>query len=189
MELTTKLLEQIAFKTTPKIEERIFKVTDKPTQEELLYEPLQTINKQLMTAVTFLIVYNGILNVTNAKNMFYFLKSIADEDGFVQNTIPPSAYKIEVLDKELQRNIIGEDHFRDANYPLKIKPTFSTLGSIVEIPPQGSIFGFMFDDRIGHFVGFNARTIYEEYNLSTNPVDIISFNNTIIETHIAKEFF
>ena len=39
------------------------------------------------------------------------------------------------------------------------------------------------------FFGFNVRTLYEEYNLSTNPVDIISFNNIFIETDIAKEVF
>ena len=33
---------------------------------------------------------------------------------------------------------------------------------------------------------FNARTLYDEYNLSTNPVNIISINNIFIETDIAK---
>ena len=44
----------------------------------------------------------------------------------------------------------------------------------------------MFDDSIRDLLGFNARTLYEEYNLSPNPVDIISFNNSFIETDIAK---
>ena len=69
---------------------------------------------------------------------------------------------------------------------MKIKPNFSTLGSITGISPQGPIISFMFDDSIRYLLGFNARTLFEEYNLSTNPVDIISFNNIFIETDIAK---
>ena len=44
----------------------------------------------------------------------------------------------------------------------------------------------MFDDCMRDLLGFNARTLYEEYNLSDNHVDIISFNNIFIETDIAK---
>ena len=44
----------------------------------------------------------------------------------------------------------------------------------------------MFDDSIKGLLGFHAITLYEQYILSTNPVDIISFNNIFIETDIAK---
>ena len=44
----------------------------------------------------------------------------------------------------------------------------------------------MFDDSIRDLLGFNARTLYEQYNLSPDPVDIISFNNIFIETNIAR---
>ena len=186
MELPSKLLEQTAFNTRPKSEEQMLIVMDKSTHEEHLYQPLQTNNKQFKIAVTFLTGYNGIFNVTNSNNKFYFMKSITNEDGFVQITIPPGAYEIEALDKELKTIIIGEDHFTEGNYPFKIKPNFSILGSIIEISPQGPIISFMFDDSIRDLLGFNARTLYEEYNLSTNPVDIISFNNIFIETDIAK---
>ena len=43
----------------------------------------------------------------------------------------------------------------------------------------------MFVDSTRDLLGFNAL-LNEEYNLSTNPVDIISFNNTSSETDIAK---
>ena len=114
------------------------------------------------------------------------MKSVTYEDGFVQITIPPGSYEIEALDNEIKRNIIDKEHYKEANYPFKIKPKFSTLGSIIEISPQGPIISFMFDDSLGNLLGFNARTLYEEYNLSPNPVDIISFNNIFLETDIAK---
>ena len=114
------------------------------------------------------------------------MKSISDEDGFLQITIPPGAYEIEALDKQSKRILITEDYYTQAKYPFRIKPNFSTLGSIIEIAPQEPVISFMFDDSMRDLLGFNARTKYEEYNLSSNPVDIISFDNIFIETDTAK---
>ena len=164
MELPSKLLEQIAYNTRLKIEEHMLIVLDKSTHEEHLSQPLQTNNKQFKIALTFLSGYNGIFNVTNSNNNFYFNKTITDEDGFVQITIPPGAYEIESLNDEIKPIIIDEEHHTEANYPFKIKPNFSTLGSIIEISPQGPIIGFMFDDSIKDLLGFHAITLYEEYN-------------------------
>ena len=77
-------------------------VMDKSTHKEHLSQPLQTNNKQFRIAVTFPRGYNGIFNVTNSNNKFYFKKTITDEDGFVQITIPPGAYKIEALNNEIE---------------------------------------------------------------------------------------
>ena len=65
MELPSKLLEQIAFKTRPKIKEHILVVMDESTHKEQLSQPLETNNKQFKIAVTFLTGYNGIFKVTN----------------------------------------------------------------------------------------------------------------------------
>ena len=72
MELPTKLIEQIAFNTKPKIEEHMLIVMDKSTHEEHLFQPLQTNNKQFKLAVTFLSAYDGIFNVTNKNNVLFF---------------------------------------------------------------------------------------------------------------------
>ena len=186
MELPSKLLEQIAFNTRPKIEEHMLIVMDKSTHEEHLSRPLQTKNKQFKIGVTFLTGYNGIYNLTNKNNKFYFLKSITDEDGYIQITIPPGAYEIEALNNEIKRIIIDKEYYKQDDYPFKIKPNFSTLGSIIEISSQGPAITFVPDDSIRDLLGFNKTTIYEEHNLSPNPVDIISFNNIFIETDIAK---
>ena len=60
MELPSKLLEQIAFNTRPKIEKQMLIILDKSTYKEHLSQPLQTNNKQFKLAVTFLSAYNGI---------------------------------------------------------------------------------------------------------------------------------
>ena len=185
MELPSKLLEQIAFNTRPKIEEHMLIVMDKSTHEEHLSQPLQTNNKQFKVAVTFLTGYNGIFNVTNANNKYYFTKSITDDDHIII-TIPHGAYEIESLNNEIKRIIIDQKHYTEAIYPFNIKPNFSTLGGIIEISTQGPIITFVPDDSIGDLLGFNKTTIFEEYNLSPNPVDILSFDNIFLECNIAK---
>ena len=44
----------------------------------------------------------------------------------------------------------------------------------------------MFDDSIGSLLGFNETILWEEYNLSPNHVDILSFDNIFIECDIAR---
>ena len=85
--IPSKLLEQIAFNTRPKIEEHVLIVMNKSTHEEHLFQPLQTNNKQFKIAVTFLSAYNGIFNVTSKKKKIYFKKNFIDEN-FFQNYYP-----------------------------------------------------------------------------------------------------
>ena len=115
MELPSKLLEQIAFFTRPKIEEHMLIIMDKSSHKEHLSQPLQTNNKQFKIAVTFLTGDNGIFNLTPKNNKFYFMKSITDADVFIQIIIPPGVYKIEAIDKEIKRIVIGEDHYTEAS--------------------------------------------------------------------------
>ena len=184
--LPSKLLEQIAWNTRPKIEEHMLIIMNKSTHGEHLSEPLQTNNKQFKLAITFLSAHNGIFNVTNENNKFYFTKSITDDNHYIMITIPPGAYEIESLNDEIKRIIINHEHFTEDTYPFLIKPNFSTLGSIIEISNEESAISFKASDSIGSLLGFNKITIYDEYNLSDNPVDILSFNNIFIETDIAK---
>ena len=122
MELPTKLLEQIAFNTRPKMEEHILIVLNKSTHGEHLSQPLQTNNKQFKIAVTFLTAYNGIFNITSKNNKFYFSKSIIDDNHFNHITIPQGAYEIESLNKENKRIIIDEGYFTTSDYPLDVQP-------------------------------------------------------------------
>ena len=101
-------------------------------------------------------------------------------------TLPSGVYEIESLNDEIKRIIIDDEHFNSENHPFKIQPNFSTLGSLVEISNQESAITFRPDDSLGSLLGFNKRTIYEEYNLSDNPVDIISFDNIFIECDFAQ---
>ena len=90
------------------------------------------------------------------------------------------------MNNEIKRIIIEQEHYRETDYPFTIKPKFSTLGSIVEISPQGPIIGFVFDDSIGNLLGFIETILWQEYNLSHKPVDILSFAKIFFETNIAQ---
>ena len=70
MQLTSKILEQKAYNTRPKIEEHMLIVMDKSTHKEHLSQPLQTKDKQFKVAVTFLTGYNGIFKITKSNNKF-----------------------------------------------------------------------------------------------------------------------
>ena len=140
--LPSKILEQIAYNTRSRIEEHLLIVMDKSTHEEHLSQPLQTNNKQFKIAVTFLTGYNGIFNVTNSNNKFYFKKAISDEN-FIQIRISEGAYEIESLDVEIKRIIIEKGYYTESDYPFRIKPNFSTLGSIVEILTPGPMISFV----------------------------------------------
>ena len=55
MELPSKTLEQIAYSTSPQIEEHMLVVMNKSTHEEHLSQPIQINNRQYKFAITFLI--------------------------------------------------------------------------------------------------------------------------------------
>ena len=186
MELPSKLLEQIAYNTRPKIEEHMLIVMDISTHEEHLSTPLQTNNKQFKIALTFLSVYNGIFNISSKNNKFYFPKSIIDENHFNHIIIPEGAYEIESSHKEIKRIIINQRYFNSEDYPFLIKPNFPTMRSIIEISNEELATSFKPDGSIRDLLGFDQTSVYEKYNLSPKPVDIISFDNIFIETDIAK---
>ena len=154
--------------------------------EEHLSQPLQTKNKQFNLAVTSPSGYNGIFNVTTKNNKFCSTNTISDDD-FIQISMLSGAYEFESLNNESRRIIIEEEHFTEAEYAFTIKPNFLTRRPFIEISEQGPLFSFRTNDSIRNLLGFNATTIYEKYNLSHNPLDILSFAKTLINTDNAQD--
>ena len=99
MDVPNKLLEQKALNTRHKIEEHMLIVMVKSTHHEHLLQELQTNKKHFKITLTFLTGYNGIFNVTNSNNKFYFTVSIHD-DVFNVIFIPPRAYELDSLNNE-----------------------------------------------------------------------------------------
>ena len=101
-------------------------------------------------------------------------------------TIPHGAYELESLELEIKRLIIEEGDITKDFYPFSIKPNFSTLGSIIEITDPNCSIDFTYDNTIRDLLGFNAVILEDEYNLSKNPVDILSLDNIFFECDIAQ---
>ena len=93
------------------------------------------------------------------------------------------------MKKEFKKNNIHGGHFTETGYPITITPNFSTLGSIIELSRQESRITFLPNGSIGDLLGFIATTLYEKYNLSHKPVDILSFDSIFLETDISQGLF
>ena len=65
-------------------------VMENSTLEVMLSQTLQTENKQIKIAVTFLTGYTGIFNVTTKKIKIHFTVSFFEGD-FTKISIPPGA--------------------------------------------------------------------------------------------------
>ena len=95
---------------------------------------------------------------------------------------------MESLSNEIERNNIKKGCFTTEIYPFTITPNFSTLGGFIEIKANfiGSRISFLHDDSRRELLRFDSVVIYEQYNLSHNPVEILSFDNMFTETNIAQ---
>ena len=138
--------------------------------------------KKYKVAVTFLTGYNGIFNVTNSNEKFLFTTSFSDiEPSF--NVISPGVYELESLDAEIKRICFNDGYFGEDDYPFKIQPKFSTLGSIIEIDVGiARKISFLPNDCIRDLLGFKPNVKQENNNLSDFPVDILSFDNIFLES-------
>ena len=91
------------------------------------------------------------------------------------------------MEEELKRVFIEEGYITEEDYPLRIKPNFCKLGSIIEIlPGRGWQISFVQDDSLRDLPGLKPKALHEEYILSDYPVDILSFDKNFFETDIAQ---
>ena len=128
-----------------------------------------------------------MLKLGNIKFVFSIVQY--QKKCFIRITFPTGAYELESLNEGLEKNIIGECHFTEENYPIWIKQYFSTLASIVWISRTEPFIHFVQDDSIRNLLGFDPVVKYEKFELSPNPVDILSFDDIFLKTDIANGVF
>ena len=63
------------------------------------------------------------------------------------------------------------------------------MGAIFELSSSftGSQNAFTPDDYIGDLLGFKPVVLHKEYNLWHNAVDLLAFDNTLLETDIGQD--
>ena len=59
----------------------------------------------------------------------------------------------------------------------------------MKVSRQEPLVSFTPDDIIRTLLGSNESTIYKEYNLSFNPVEVFSFDNNFLECDFAQGLF
>ena len=90
------------------------------------------------------------------------------------------------MNNEIKRITIDKGHYTEDEYPFMIKPNFGTLGSSFEKSPPEPTISFVFDDSFRDFLKFSETILYKEYNISPNPVDILSFDKIFLECDVAQ---
>ena len=96
----------------------------------------------------------------------------------------PKIWKVWIMKR---RYIFDEVYIAEEDYPFSIKTNFATLGSILEIEPgRGWQISFVQNDTLRDLLGFKPVVICDEYKLSHNPIDILSFDSNFLETDIAQ---
>ena len=121
------------------------------------------------------------------KNRFFFTTSFSKiEPSFIN--IPPGAYELERLIAETKRICINKGHFREKRLTFQNKTHFfSSLGSIKAIDVEtGRQNVFNPDVSIRDLLGLKHVVSHDEYNLCDFPVDILSFDNILLECDIAQ---
>ena len=118
-------------------------------------------------------------------NKFY-IAILFTQDGFFQITIPPGTYEVESIIEENKRNGVEESDYTEGNYPFYTKPNVSTLGSIIKNSNRRPLNSFVHDDSIRYLLEFDPIVIPKNYNLSTNPVDILSFDNCFLANNMLQ---
>ena len=61
-------------------------------------------------------------------------------------------------------------------YPFTIKPSISTLGSVMEFSRQKPPISYTPNDSLQDLLAFTAGTIYEKNFLSSEAFDLLSFD-------------
>ena len=77
----------------------------------------------------------------------------------IQTTIPPSAHEFKCLYDYIKMINIEKVQFNDSDYPFTKKPSFSTLGIILEISRHEPFISFTPDYSIRDVLGFNPGTL------------------------------
>ena len=79
-----------------------------------------------------------------------------------------------------------EKVFTEEDDPFTIKPKFSKMRSLLEFSRQEPVISFLQDRSIRDVSGFDLVVLYGKYNLSPNPLDVLSFHNVFLETDITQ---
>jgi len=122
-------------------------------------------------------VYNNIQNITSKNNVFKY--SIDGGATWSTITLTPGSYEIDTVNSEINRLMTI-----NGDMGLTISANTITLGSVVDIKPAATRVDFTVANSLASLLGFGSVVITTGYNVSPNPVDIITINQILVNCDI-----
>jgi len=122
-------------------------------------------------------VYNNIQNITAKNNVFKC--SVDGGNTWTTITLTPGSYEIDTINAEINRlmTINGDTG-------ITISANTITLGSVVDIKSPLTRVDFTVANSLASLLGFGSVVLTVEYNVSSNPVHIITINKILVNCDI-----
>jgi len=141
-----------------------------------IYTPIQ-LNDDWQVGLINFSVYNNIQNITAKNNIFKY--SVDNGATWTTITLTPGSYEIDIINSEINRLMT-----LNGDTGITISANTITLGSVVDIKFATTRVDFTVANSLAPFLGFNAVILTSGYNVSPNPVDIITINQILVNCDI-----
>jgi len=122
-------------------------------------------------------VYNNIQNITAKNNVFKY--SVDNGATWTTITLIPGSYEIDTINFDINRLMTNNGDSR-----ITISANTITLGSIVHIKPASTKVDFTVSNSLASLLGFGSVVLSTGYNVSPNPVNIITINQILVNCDI-----
>jgi len=117
-------------------------------------------------------IYNNIQNITAKNNIFKY--SVDNRATWTTVTLTPSNYEIDTINSDIKRRMTI-----NGDTGITISANTITLGSVVDIKSATTKVYFTVANSLAPLLGFNSVVLTAGYNVSPNPVDVITINQIL----------
>lgn len=146
-------------------------------------------NKKYEAALLSINLYNSIPNITEENNKFKY--STDEGKTWKIITLNKGSYEIQAINDEIQRAMITNGDYNDANneFYISISTDIPELKSVVNITNKTYLVDFLVKDSIGPTLGFQYEPIWHGkigygYNKSPNIVQITKLNLVLVNVDL-----
>jgi len=171
-ELDIDYLKNIAHNTSRHHDFSILVTSNTSDFTTSIYPPIQLDDDWQVGLMNFS-VYNNIQNITATNNIFKY--SVENGATWTTITLTPGSYEIDTNNSDIDRlmTLIGDTG-------ITVSANTITLGSVVDIKPAATRVDFTVANSLASLLGFNSVMLTAGYNVSPNPVDIITINQILV---------
>ena len=170
-----------------------FTITHTATESDFKFNLLPPIrlnpNKKYEAALLSINLYNSIPNITEENNTFKY--STDSGKNWKLITLNKGSYEIQAINDEIQRQMIINGDYDDANneFYITLSVDIPELKSIINITNKTYLVNFLVENSIGPTLGFYYGVLWHGkigfgFNKSPHIVDITKINLVLINVDI-----